>query len=99
MAFNVTSQSAKLIKAVGSFTELAVGMVTMVSGAGTIDFSPALREVEGAVGMVQGATGVGEDVLATAISGSTVSIETVAEDGNKGGTSVVMVIAWGKARV
>ena len=98
MAFNVTSQAAKLIKAVGSFTEIAVGMVTMSSGTGTLDFGSALRSVDGAVGMVQGATGVGETVIATDITGTVVTLETVDESGSAAGTSVVMVMAWGVAR-
>lgn len=94
MAFNVTSQAGRLVKAVGSYTELACGMATMASGTATVTV-PALRRVDGAVGSVQGATGVGETVIITATSTNTFTIETIAEGGTATGTSVVMWIAWG----
>ena len=94
MAFTVTSQTGRLVKAIGSFTELACGMATMVSGKATVTV-PALTRVDGVVGMVQGATGVGEDVLITASATNTFDIETVNEAGDTAGTSVVMWLAWG----
>lgn len=97
MAFNVTSQAAKLVPAVGSFTNLAYGMTTMASGTGTVTV-PSFVALEGIVGSVQGATGVGETVICTATSGNTATLETVGEGGTATGTSVVMWIAWGKAR-
>ena len=97
MAFNRTSQSARLENVVGTATAIATGMTTMVSGGGTVTV-PQFRTLYGLVGTVQGATGVGEDVVVTATSGNTATIETVDETGNKGGTSVVMWIAWGDAR-
>jgi hypothetical protein len=97
MAFNLSTQAAQLTESVGSFTNLAYGMTTMVAGGGTVTV-PQFRTLEGIVGIVQGATGVGEIVNCTATSGNTATIETVDEAGDKAGTSVVMWIAWGKAR-
>lgn len=94
MAFNVSTQAGRLARALGSFTELATGMSTMASGTATVTV-PALSRVDGAVGSVQGATGVGETVIVTATSGNTFTIETIAEGGTATGTSVVMWIAWG----
>jgi hypothetical protein len=97
MAFNLSTQAATLVPAVGSFTNLAYGMTTMSSGTGTVTV-PALRVLEGIVGTVQGATGVGEMVICTATSANTATLETVGEGGSATGSSVVMWIAWGKAR-
>lgn len=96
MAFTALSVvgNGALIPAVGSFTALAVGTVTMVSGAATVTVK-GLKRVEGIIGMVQGATGVGEWVICTATSGNTADLETVGEGGSATGTSVVMYIAWG----
>jgi threonine synthase len=94
MAFNLSAQAGKLVKSIGSYTELAVGMVTMVTGAATVTV-PALHRLDGIVGCVQGATGVGETVICTATSGNTADLETVDESGDAAGTSVVMFIAWG----
>lgn len=96
MSFNISTQAAKLNLTVGSYSAIAYGMTTMVSGGGTVtvkDFSV----LEGITGTVQGATGVGEIVNCTATSDNTATIETVNESGSKGGTSVVMWIAWGKS--
>ena len=98
MAFNLSTQAAKLIKAVGSFTEFAVGMTTMASGTGTVTV-PQFGTLHGIVGCVQGATGVGETVICTATSTNTATLETIGEGGSATGTSVVMWIAWGTARV
>jgi len=97
MGFNVTSQTGRLMKAVGSFTELASGMATMAAGTATVTV-PALQRVDGVMGCVQGATGVGEMVICTATSGATFTIETVGEGGSATGTSVVMWVAWGIPR-
>lgn len=97
MAFNVSSQAAKLVESVGSFTDLAHGMTTMASGTGTVTV-PNFTRLDGIVGSVQGATGVGETVICTATSGNTATIETIAEGGTATGTSVVMWIAWGQAK-
>jgi hypothetical protein len=97
MAFNRTSQAARLENVVGVATAIATGMTTMVSGGGTVTV-PQFRRLLGIVGTVQGATGVGEDVVCTATSGNTATIETVNEAGDKAGTSVVMWFAWGEAR-
>ena|SRR3990167_4446791 len=98
MAFNLSAQSSKLIQAVGSYTEFAVGMVTMASGTATVTI-PQMKTIHGIVGCVQGATGVGETVICTATSGNTATLETIAEGGTADGTSVVMYIAWGVALV
>lgn len=97
MAFNVTAQTAKLVEAVGNFTNLAYGMTTMASGTGTVTV-PGFSRLDGIVGTVQGATGVGETVICTATSTNTATLETVAEGGSTTGTSVVMWIAWGLAK-
>jgi len=96
MAFNVSSQSAELIQAVGSYTNICVGMTTMTAGTGTATAS-GLSRLDGIVGCVQGATGVGETVICTATSGNQATLETITEAGAAGGTSVVMWIAWGQA--
>lgn len=98
MSFNLTSQNPKLVDVVGSFAAIAVGLVAMASGTATVTV-PDLREIQGVVGTVQGATGVGETVICTATSGNTFTIETISEAGAKTGTSVVMWFAWGKARL
>ena len=97
MAFNVSSQAGRLVKAIGSFTELACGMATMASGPADVTV-PSLARVDGVVGCVQGATGVGETVICTATSTNTFTLETIAEGGTATGTSVVMWIAWGIPR-
>ena len=98
MAFNLSAQTGKIVPAVGSFTNLVYGMTTMSSGTGTAT-APGLSVLEGIVGIVQGATGVGEWVICTATSGNTATLETVGEGGSTTGTSVVMWIAWGKAKI
>lgn len=98
MAFNLSTQTGTLVAAVGSFTNLSYGMTTMASGTGTAT-APNLSVIEGIVGSVQGATGVGETVICTATSGNTATLETIAEGGTATGTSVVMWIAWGKAKI
>ena len=98
MAFNVTSQIGKLMPAVGSFTSFVTGMTTMASGTGTAT-AIGLTRLDGIVGTVQGATGVGEMVICTATSGNTATLETVGEGGSATGTSVVMWIAWGIAKI
>ena len=97
MAFNRTSQTARLENVVGTATAIATGMTTMVSGTGTVTV-PQFRTLYGIVGIVQGATGVDEGVICTATSGNTATLETVNEAGDAAGTSVVMWIAWGAAR-
>jgi len=97
MAFNRTSQAARLENVVGTATAIATGMTTMASGTGTVTV-PSFRTLYGIVGMVQGATGVGEWVICTATSGNTATLETVGEGGSATGTSVVMWFAWGAAR-
>lgn len=97
MAFNKSTQSAELLQVVGVFGNIAYGMTTMSSGGGTVTV-PQFRTLQGIVGTVQGATGVAETVVCTATSGNTATIETVAEDGTKTGSSVVMWMAWGEAR-
>lgn len=96
MAFSPLSvvKSGKLTPAPGSYTVFAVGETTMASGTGTATATGLIR-IEGIVGMVQGATGVGEWVICTATSGNTATLETVGEGGSATGTSVVMWIAWG----
>lgn len=97
MAFNVSAQSAKLMETIGSFTSIATGMTTMASGTGTVTI-PQFSRLDGIVGSVQGATGVGETVICTATSTNTATLETIAEGGTATGTSVVMWIAWGLAK-
>lgn len=97
MAFNKTSQAAKLVETVGISTDVAYGMTTMSSGGGTVTV-PQFKSLYGIVGTVQGATGVGETVICTATSGNTASLETISEAGSKTGSSVVMWMAWGLAR-
>lgn len=97
MGFNVTAQTAKLVESVGSFTDMAHGMTVMASGTGTVTV-PNFSRLDGIVGTVQGATGVGETVICTATSGNTATLETIAEGGTATGTSVVMWIAWGLAK-
>jgi len=97
MAFNKTSQAAELEKVVGIATRIATGMTAMVSGTGTVTVR-AFSKLHGIVGIVQGATGVGEMVICTATSGNTATLETVGEGGSATGTSVVMWIAWGQAK-
>ena len=96
MAFNQLDvvKSGKLTPAVGSYSVFAVGEATMVGGKLTVTCT-GLRKIQGIVGMVQGATGVGETVICTATSGNTAELETVDESGSAAGTSVVMFIAWG----
>jgi len=79
---------------VGSFGPFAYGMTTMASGTGTVTI-PQFSRIEGIVGCVQGATGVGETVICTATSTNTATLETINESGSAAGTSVVMWIAWG----
>jgi len=96
MAFNplnVVTDGA-LIPAIGSFTAIAVGEGTCVSGKITIT-ARGLRSIEGIVGVAQGATGVGETVICTATATNTADLETVDESGNAAGTSVIMWLAWG----
>jgi len=97
MAFNALTYttSGKLMQAIGSFTAMAIGETTMACGAGTATAS-GLKLLEGIVGMVQGATGVGEIVIATATANNTATLETIDECGCVSGTSVVMWIAWGR---
>jgi hypothetical protein len=97
MAFNVTSQASKLVESVGSFTDLAHGMTVMASGTGTVTV-PHFTRLDGIVGTVQGATGVGEMVICTATATNTATLETVGEGGSATGSSVVMWIAWGHAK-
>lgn len=94
MGFNISSMTPKLLENIGAYSQVAVGMTTMVSGTATVTIS-ALRRVDGIVGMVQGASGEGETVICTATSTNTATLETVTEGGAKGGTSVVMWMAWG----
>ncbi len=94
MAFNVSTQSPKVAEVVGSFRPLAYGMTTMATGTGTVTI-PQFSRIEGIVGVVQGATGVGETVICTATSANTATLETIDEAGDAAGTSVVMWIAWG----
>lgn len=94
MAFNVTSQSPTTTEVVGSFGPMAYGMTTMATGTGTVTI-PQFSRIEGIVGCVQGATGVGETVICTATSTNTATLETIDEAGDAAGTSVVMWIAWG----
>lgn len=96
MAFNYSSGN-ELLQIVGSFGNIAVGFVTMASGAATVTV-PQFTVLKGIVGCVQGATGVGETVICTATSTNTASLETVSEGGSTTGTSVVMWIAWGIAK-
>ncbi len=98
MAFNLSSQSPQTAEVVGSFGPFAYGMTTMSSGAATVTI-PQFNRIDGIVGCVQGATGVGETVICTATSANTADIETVDENGDAAGTSVVMWIAWGQVRV
>ena len=97
MAYNLSAQDPKLVQTVGSFTNLAVGMVTMASGTGTVTI-PGLSVIEGIVGSVQGTTGAAETVIVISTAANVAVLETVDESGNKAGTSVVMYIAWGKAK-
>lgn len=97
MAFNRTSQASRLENVVGTATGIATGMTTMSSGTGTVTVKQ-FRTLHGIVGMVQGATGVGEYVICTATSGNTATLETVSEAGSTTGSSVVMWFAWGDAR-
>jgi hypothetical protein len=96
MAFNLSTQAAQLVQNVGAFSSLVVGMVTMSSGTATVTV-PQFRKLHGIVGIVQGATGVGEMVICTATSSNQATLETVGEGGTATGTSVVMFIAWGDA--
>ena len=64
MAFTVSTQAAKLLENVGTYSGFAVGMTTMASGAGTVTVK-GFRQLDGIVGCVQGATGVGETVICT----------------------------------
>jgi hypothetical protein len=98
MAFNKSTQAAFVMENIGSFSPMAMGMSTMASGGATVTI-PGFTVLEGIVGIVQGATGVGEIVNCTATSGNTATIETVDESGSKSGSSVVMWIAWGQAKV
>lgn len=98
MAFNVSSQAGKIVEVVGSYATLATGMTTMASGTGTVTI-PGFSRLDGIVGMVQGATGVGETVICTATSANTATLETISEAGAAAGTSVVMWIAWGVAKL
>jgi len=98
MAFNLTSQSARLLTARGETCELVCGMTTMAAGTGTAT-AVGLSRLDGIVGTVQGATGVGETVICTATSGNTATLETVDESGDAAGTSVVMWLAWGVPRM
>jgi len=97
MAFTVTSPDPELIKTVGIATNLEAQFVVMASGTAVVT-AKFLRVVHGAIGMVQGATGVGETVICTATSANTCTLETIAEGGTATGTSVVMVLMWGQAR-
>jgi len=96
MAFNplnVVTDGA-LVPAIGSYTAFAVGEGTASSGLITIT-ARGLRTIEGIVGVVQGATGVGETVICTATAGNTADLETVDESGSAAGSSVIMWMAWG----
>lgn len=97
MAFNLSTQASQLEEVVGSFGPFAYGMATMASGTATVTVKQMVT-VQGVVGAVQGATGVGETVICTATSGNTFTLETIAEGGTATGTSVVMWICWGIAR-
>ena len=96
VALNGTLGSGKtrLVKAVGAFTELAVGMATAV--AGDLDFNvPGLRVVHGCIAAPQGASAAGESFIVTATSGNNVVAEMIDESGDVSGGSVIMFIAWG----
>ena len=97
MAFTVSSQSPQLDEVVGNFGSFVSGMTTMVVGKATITINQFTR-LDGIVGIAQAATGVGEIVQCTATSSNTADIETVDENGDAAGTSVVMWIAWGLLR-
>lgn len=98
MAFNKTSQAAKLLEIVGIYGAVAMGMAAASSGGLTVTV-PQFTVLHGIVGIVQGATGAGEMVICTATSGNTATLETISEGGSKTGSSVVMWIAWGEARL
>lgn len=97
MAYNLSTQSPKMEEVVGSFGPFAYGMTTMAAGTGTVTI-PQFSRIEGIVGSVQGATGVGETVICTATSTNTATLETIGEGGTATGTSVVMWIAWGQPK-
>lgn len=94
MAFNKTSMTSRLVNIFGAVAEVEVGMSTMASGTATVK-AAHLARVDGVIGMVQGATGVGETVICTATSGNQFTLETINEAGATAGSSVVMWLAWG----
>jgi hypothetical protein len=96
MAFNSSSQAARLEQTIGSYLSIATGMTTMATGAGTVTV-PQFRTLLGIVGVAQAATGVGYSVICTATSGNTATIETIDDAGDASGSAVVMWLAWGLA--
>lgn len=94
MAFNDNTDAGKLKENIGTYSQFVTGSTTMSSGQGTA-IAVGLRILQGITGTVRGATGVGEDVICLSHSGNTALLETVAEGGSKGGSSVVDWIAWG----
>ena len=81
------ASASRRIKAVGSFTELVVGVQSLTAETGTFVI-PQLSAIDGIL-----FSGVLKDmvVVATAISGNTVTF-----DNESGSTQVVSFIAWGK---
>lgn len=83
-----TASAPRLIQAVGSFTELVVG-VAGGSGTSTVVTIPQLSVVQGViVGSATSATGA----FAATVSGNTFTATTANND-------LFAYIAWGKARV
>lgn len=87
MAFNKTSQTARLLNVIGAKCEMVCGMSTLSGGAATATVPP-LKRVDGAMVTAQSANAAN----VTATSGNTFTIAGT-------GTDVVMWIAWGQPRL
>lgn len=86
MAFNKTTQAAKLVENVGQFSPLAYGIAVLAAGSAVVKV-PGLSLVEG--GIAQSQTSNAARVSAT--DGNTLTITGT-------GTDSVMWIAWGKPK-
>lgn len=87
MAFNRTSQTARLLNVIGAKCELVCGMTTLSGGAATAS-APPLKRVDGVVASAQSANAVN----VTATSGNTFTLAGT-------GSDVIMWMAWGQPRL
>lgn len=88
MALQVTTQTPRLVKAVGAFTELACG-IAGGSGTSTVVTIPSLSQVHGIVAM---STSAATAAYCDTTSGNAATV-------THGNNETFFWIAWGKPRV